>query len=81
MKVQNGSFITNDDEDNLNKVAVLGQTIASDIFGSGAFATDPIGKTIKMGNVVMTVVGVLGENMTADDAIFVPLTTAQTRIL
>jgi putative ABC transport system permease protein len=81
LEVSDGSFITNDDVDNLNKVAVLGQTMASDIFGSGAFAVDPIGKTIKMGNVVMTVVGVLAANTTADDAIFVPITTAQTRIL
>jgi len=48
LKVQNGSFITNDDIDNLTKVAVLGNTMASDIFGSGAFAVDPIGKMIKM---------------------------------
>ena len=81
LKVQNGSFITNDDIDNLTKVAVLGNTMASDIFGSGAFAVDPIGKMIKMGNVVMTVVGVLAANTTADDAIFIPLTTAQTRVL
>ncbi|MCX6823563.1 MAG: ABC transporter permease [candidate division SR1 bacterium] len=81
LKVQNGSFITNDDIDNLTKIAVLGNAMAGDIFGSGAFAVDPIGKTIKMGNVVMTVVGVLAANATADDAIFIPLTTAQTRIL
>lgn|GEM_PF-1677659 len=81
LKVQNGSFITNDDVDILTKVAVLGNVMAGDIFGSGAFAIDPIGKTIKMGNVVMTVVGVLASNTTADDAIFIPLSTAQTRIL
>jgi putative ABC transport system permease protein len=34
LKVQNGSFITNEDIDSLNKVAVLGQTLATDIFGS-----------------------------------------------
>ena len=81
LKLQNGSFITNDDVDNLNKVAVLGNVIASDIFGSGARAIDPIGKMIKMENVVVTVVGVLESNTMADSAIFIPLTTAETRVL
>jgi putative ABC transport system permease protein len=81
LTVQDGSFITNEDVDGLNKVAVLGQTIAGDIFGSGSHAIDPIGKTIKIENVVATVIGVLKDNTTANDAIFIPLTTAQIRIL
>lgn len=81
MEVGEGSFITNDDVDNLNKVAVLGLTMSQDIFGSGAIAVDPIGKKIKLWNLVLTVVGVLAENTAADNAIFIPLTTAQTRIL
>jgi putative ABC transport system permease protein len=81
LKVQNGSFISNEDVDSLNKVAVLGQTLASDIFGSWARAIDPIGKYIKMENIVVTVVGVLEDNTTANDAIFIPITTAQTRVL
>ena len=34
LTVQNGSFITNEDVNLLNKVGVLGQTLATDIFGS-----------------------------------------------
>ena len=32
LEIQNGSFITTEDNNNLNKVAVLGQTLASDVF-------------------------------------------------
>lgn len=81
LKIQNGSFISDADVNQLNKVAVLGQTIASDIFGSGTHAIDPIGKQIKMENIVITVIGVLEDNTTANDAIFIPISTAQTRVL
>ena len=81
LKIQNGSFISDNDVSQLNKVAVLGQTIATDIFGSGTHAVDPIGKQFKMENIVVTVIGVLEDNTTANDAIFIPLSTAQTRVL
>ena len=81
LKIQDGVFISNEDVDALNKVAVLGQTMASDIFGSWTHAIDPIGKSIKMENIVVTVIGILEDNMTANDAIFIPLTTAQSRVL
>jgi len=55
--------------------------MASDIFGSGTYAVDPIGKTIQLQNTVLTVIGVLAENAMADDAVFIPLTTAQIRVL
>ncbi len=71
------SFVTHDDLDNMNKIAILWYEIAGDLFGT----EDPIWKDIKMENIIVTVVGVLDENMTADNAIFVPLTTAQIRIL
>jgi len=71
------SFVTNDDLDNMNKIAILWYEIAGDLF----WTEDPIWKDIKMENIIVTVVGVLDENMTADNAIFVPLTTAQIRIL
>jgi hypothetical protein len=34
-----------------------------------------------MENIVVTVIGVLEDNSTANDAVFIPLTTAQTRVL
>ncbi|MFZ2150653.1 MAG: ABC transporter permease [Candidatus Absconditicoccaceae bacterium] len=81
LELTNGSFISNDDENNLTKVAVLGQTMATDIFGSGTKAIDPIGKDIKMENIIVTVIGVLEDNMTANSSIFIPLSTAQKRVL
>ncbi len=81
LEMADGSFISNEDVDKLNKVAVLGQELSYDIFGSGADAIDPIGKSIKMENIVVTVIGVLADNSTANDAVFIPLTTAQTRVL
>ena len=81
LTLQAGSFITDDDVTWLKKVAVLGQTLATDIFGSGTYAIDPIGKTLKMENVMVTVVGVLADNSSANDALFIPISTAQTRVL
>lgn len=80
LEVENWSFITTNDVDTLNKVAVLWHDIAEDIFWSGDNAVDPIGKDIKMGNLIMNVVGVLADNSSANDAIFVPITTAETRL-
>jgi putative ABC transport system permease protein len=81
LEIADGSFISNEDVSSLNKVAVLWQDLAIDIFGSGVNAIDPIGKHIKMENIVVTVIGVLKDNSTANDAVFIPLTTAQTRVL
>ncbi len=71
------SFVTNNDLESMNKIAILWYEIAGDLF----WTVDPIWKDIKMENIIVTVVGVLDENMTADNTIFVPLTTAQIRIL
>jgi len=71
------AFVTNNDLDSMNKIAILWYEIAGDLF----WTEDPIWKDIKMENIITTVVGVLDENMAADNTIFVPLTTAQIRIL
>lgn len=80
LEIENWLFITTDDIDSLNKVAVLWHDIAEDIFWSWDNAVDPIGKDIQMGNLIMNVVGVLADNSLANDAIFVPITTAETRL-
>lgn len=81
LEIADGSSLSNEDVTTLNKVAVLGQDLAYDIFGSWTTAVDPIGKRIKMENIVVTVIGVLADNASANDAVFIPLTTAQTRVL
>lgn len=81
LKLTAGSFITNDDEKYLKKVAVLWNTIATDIFWSWAKAIDPIWKDIKMENIIVTVIWVLEDNSTFNSNIFIPLSTAQIRVL
>ena len=79
--MEKGVFINKRDVDSMTKVAVLGPTTATDLFGE----TNPIGKTIKVGNQTLRIIGVTtskggtGFN-NPDDMIFVPLTTAQKQI-
>lgn len=50
-----GRFITQTDNDNSAKIAVLGYSLAQDLFGT----TNPIGQKITVGTVKLTVVGVM----------------------
>ena len=65
------------------KVAVLGQTVAQQLFGD----TDPLGQTIRVRQVPLTVIGILGRKgqnalgQDQDDAIIVPISTFRNRIL
>lgn len=73
-----GSFIAESHLRSLGRVAVLGPTVAEDIFGE----QDAIGKTIRINKVNFKVVGVLQSKGSAgffnpDDTVFVPLTTMQ----
>jgi putative ABC transport system permease protein len=78
-----GTFITQQHIANMDKVAVLGaQTLAT------LFPDDPnaIGKDIRIGNSIFTVIGVMqakgGQGPTnQDDRILIPLTTMQWRLL
>lgn len=76
-----GVFITTRDVVAMGKVAVLGPTTATDLFGDN----NPIGKIIKVGSQTLRVVGVTtskggtGFN-NPDDMVIVPLTTAQKQI-
>jgi putative ABC transport system permease protein len=79
--IEKGTFITERDVASMNKVAVLGPTTATDLFGEN----NPIGKTIKVGSQTLRVIGVTvskggsGFN-NPDDMVYVPLTTAQKQI-
>ena len=72
-----------EDVDAAAKVAILGQTVAENLFGD----TDPIGQTIRVKKLLSTVVGVLerkGQNTFGhdqDDLILIPLTTAKRKVL
>jgi putative ABC transport system permease protein len=77
-----GVFFTESDIRSMRKVAVLGATVADNLFPGG----DPVGQQIQLRNVPVTVVGVLSRKGQAaagtdqDDIILVPYTTAQNRL-
>jgi putative ABC transport system permease protein len=64
------------------KVALIGQTVANQLYGD----MDPVGQSIRIRNVPFVVIGVLGwkgQSMVGqdqDDVIMVPLTTARARL-
>jgi len=79
VEIESGSFITMAHNNAKSKVAVLGPATAEDLFGED---TDPIGQTIRFSNMDFKVIGVAtakgGSGMNnADDAIYIPLLTAQ----
>jgi len=77
-----GRFFSQYDCDHMTRVAVLGQTVAEDLFDT--IDGSVIGKTIKIGNVGFTVIGIMEKKtsmgMDSGDQVFIPLTTAQKRI-
>lgn len=79
ISVANGSFISESNMRSMGRVAVLGPTVAQDLFGEG---NDPVGKTIRVNRLNFKVIGVLQAKGSAgffnpDDTIYVPLTTMQ----
>jgi len=78
-----GSFITADDMNKRNRVAVIGTTVASNLFAK----ENPVGKNIRINNQPFKVIGLLeskGQSSVGqdqDDVIYIPLTTAQERML
>ena len=77
-----GAFISTDDLRSRARVAVLGRKVATTLFSS---TMDPLGQVIKINRVPFRVIGVMEEKGTSaysddNDVIFVPLSTAQTRL-
>ena len=82
LKVENGSFITANDMAKRSRVAVIGPTVASNLFGT----ENPIGKNIRIHNQPFKVIGLTAEKgqsigQDQDDVIYIPITTAQERML
>jgi len=79
-----GRTLTEQDDHDGASVCLLGQTVLTNLFGEFA---DPIGATVLVKNVPMTVVGVLSakghsaSGQDQDDVIFIPFRTSQERIL
>ena len=81
--MMSGQFFTNQDVDAAAKSAVLGETVAKNLFGD----SDPTGQVVIIKNVPFTVVGVLtpkGQSPSGqdqDDVILLPISTAKQKVL
>jgi putative ABC transport system permease protein len=78
-RVDRGRFVESLDLANQAKVAVLGATVAEELFGE---LVDPLGKPIKISRQNYEVIGILtskgvGGFQNLDDQVFIPLSTAQ----
>src|SRR6476660_3713914 len=80
---QSGAAFTEEDVTNAANVAVIGETVRKNLFAT----TDPVGKTIRIGNLPFVVIGALvakGQSPAMsedqDDTIILPLTTLQKKI-
>lgn len=79
VSVSEGVFITDSDDARQAKVAVLGPTVVTDLFGDNV---NPVGQSIRIQGQSFKVVGVTvskgGSGMgNQDDMIYIPLSTAQ----
>jgi len=78
-----GRNFTQSDVDGATKNCLIGQTVADTLFG----AADPIGKIIRIKKIPFAVIGLLGrkgqspQGQDQDDVIYVPLSTAQRKLL
>jgi putative ABC transport system permease protein len=81
-EVENGEFITDANVQTKQAVAVVGATVAADLFTEGQ---DPVGQSVRINNIPFKIVGVLvskgGSGMgNQDDQVIVPITTAMARL-
>ncbi|MFA6788774.1 MAG: MacB family efflux pump subunit [Arcobacteraceae bacterium] len=82
-ETQSGTFFNDEDNFNLAKVVVLGQTVAQSLFGEN----DAVGKFILIDNIMFQVIGVMakkGANAFGedeDDVIFTPYYTGSLTII
>jgi putative ABC transport system permease protein len=82
VEVAHGRYFNDQEVERKTKVAVLGATVAAELFGEG----DPIGQTVTVGNTKMTVIGVLAErgqvgDTDYDSRVYVPITVVFQKFL
>jgi len=81
--VVDGRLFSLEEIEGASKVALLGQTVASSLFGEG----DPLGQVIRIKNVPFTVIGLLERKgqttfgQDQDDTVLIPLSTAKKKVL
>jgi putative ABC transport system permease protein len=80
--VERGEFLTDRDEKAKSKVAVLGSTVAEELFGDA----DPVGERLRINSTPFTVIGVMKSKggssfgRDEDDVVLVPASTALYRL-
>lgn len=78
-----GKFFSESDVKTAAKVAILGQTVVNELFGD----VDPLGKNIRVKGIPFKIIGVLqsrgqsGMGQDQDDAVYIPITTAQKKVM
>ena len=75
MSIESGRYFNQTDIDRTQKVAVLGSTLAEELFGD----TPPVGQVVTVGNTKLTVIGVFEEkglvgDTDFDSRIYMPIT-------
>lgn len=81
-EIASGRNFVAEDNKNSSKVAIIGNTVATELFGD----VDPINKTMRVGNVPFKIIGLLkikgqsGMGQDQDDLVFIPITTAQKKV-
>lgn len=81
-EIDSGRAISEDDIKNTTKVAVLGSTVTTNLFGD----MDPINKTVRINGMPFKVIGLLkskgqnGMGQDQDDTVLIPITTAQKKL-
>ncbi len=82
VEVEQGRLYTDEEGEQLSKVAVLGSKVAEELFGN----QDPVGQNVKIGRLRFKVVGIAKEKgvtfgMDFDNMVYLPLQTAQKLML
>ena len=80
--MKSGRFLSNKNIQNRERVAVIGKTVAKNLFGD----EDPVGAEIRVKNIPFRVIGVLNSKGSGamgndqDDMVIIPYTTAMERV-
>ena len=79
--IQSGSYFTNDDVTQARRVALIGQTTATALFGTD----NPIGKTMRCSGIQFTVIGLTAKKgasgfQDGDSLVLIPITTMENTI-
>ncbi|TSD02271.1 MAG: Macrolide export ATP-binding/permease protein MacB [Parcubacteria group bacterium Athens0714_25] len=82
MEIESGVMFSQEDDDNLKQVVVLGSEVKNTFFGE----EDAVGKTVRIKNQSYRVVGVLKERglvgfFNFDDVIYMPIQTLQKKLM